>query len=62
MLEAEEKLEAAIRARKAGDRDQRQRLVWIGVTAASGAVDTLFLALFAVAVGFDKLLGRRNPA
>lgn len=49
MLEAEEKLEAAIRARKAGDRDQRQRLVWIGVTAASGAVDTLFLALFAVA-------------
>jgi diguanylate cyclase (GGDEF)-like protein len=49
VLEAEEKLEAAIRARKARHRDQRQRVVWIGATAASYAVDALFLALFAVA-------------
>jgi diguanylate cyclase (GGDEF)-like protein len=49
VVEAEEKLEAAIRARKSRDRAQRQRLVWYGMTAASYAVDTLFLALFAVA-------------
>ena len=49
MVEAEERLDAAIRAGKARDRDQRQRMVWIGATAASYAVDVLFLALFAVA-------------
>lgn len=49
MIEAEAEIEAAIRARKSRDRAQRQRLVWTRMTAASYAVDTLFLALFAVA-------------
>jgi diguanylate cyclase (GGDEF)-like protein len=49
MDEAEEKLEAAIRERNSRDRAQRQRIAWIGMSAASYAVDTLFLALFAVA-------------
>jgi diguanylate cyclase len=47
--EAEEKLEVAIRERKSRDRAQRQRIAWVGMSAASYAVDTLFLALFAVA-------------
>jgi diguanylate cyclase (GGDEF)-like protein len=49
VIEAEAEIEAAIRARKSRDRAQRQRLVWTRMTAASYAVDTLFLALFAVA-------------
>ena len=49
MVEVEEKLEAALRARKSLDRDQRRRLVWAGMSGASYAVDTLFLALFALA-------------
>lgn len=49
MVEADEKLESAIRARNKGDRAQRERIAWIGMTAASYAVDTLFLILFAVA-------------
>jgi len=49
VVEAEKDLEAAIRTRKSRDRAQRQRLVWTGVSAASYAVDALFLALFAVA-------------
>lgn len=49
MVEAEEKLEAALRARKSLDRDQRRRLAWAGMSGASYAVDTLFLALFGLA-------------
>jgi diguanylate cyclase (GGDEF)-like protein len=49
VIEAEVKLEAAIRERNSRKRDQRQRLFWLGMTAASYAVNTLFLALFAVA-------------
>jgi diguanylate cyclase (GGDEF)-like protein len=49
VVEAEEKLEAAIRERNSRDRDQRRRIAWLGMTAASYAVDTLFLALFALA-------------
>ncbi len=49
MSKAEELLEAAIRARNKGDRAQRERIAWLGTTAASYAVDVLFLALFAVA-------------
>lgn len=39
--------EAEARERKATDRAQRQRLVWIGMSTSSYAADTLFLALFA---------------
>jgi len=35
--------------RNSQDQDQRQRISWIGMTAASYAVDTVFLALFAIA-------------
>ena len=49
MVEAEVKPEAAIKERDSRDRSQRQRLAWVRMTAASYAVDTLFLALFAVA-------------
>jgi diguanylate cyclase (GGDEF)-like protein len=49
MFEAEEKPEAAVRERNTRDRAQRERIAWIGMTAASYATDTLFLALFAVA-------------
>lgn len=44
---AEEKLEKAIRASHTRGRDQRQRLRWNAATAASYAVDTLFLAVLA---------------
>jgi len=47
MLQAEEKLDRALRSGSAQDRLRRQRLRWVGSTAASYAVDTLFLALFA---------------
>jgi len=49
VVEAEVNLEAAIRESNSRDRGQRQRMVWFGMTAASYAVDTLFLALFALA-------------
>jgi diguanylate cyclase (GGDEF)-like protein len=49
VVEAEEKLDAAKRQRNSRDRDQRRRIAWLGMTAASYAVDTLFLALFAMA-------------
>jgi len=49
VVEAEEKLESVIKERNSRDRGQRQRMVWFGMTAASYAVDTLFLALFALA-------------
>jgi diguanylate cyclase (GGDEF)-like protein len=47
MLQAEEKLDRALRTGGAQDRLRRQRLRWVTSTAASYAVDTLFLALFA---------------
>jgi diguanylate cyclase (GGDEF)-like protein len=49
VVEAEEKVETAVRERNSRDRDQRQRMAWFGMSAASYAVDTLFLALFAAA-------------
>ena len=49
MAEAEVKPEAAIKERESRDRGQRQRIAWVRMTAASYAVDTLFLVLFAVA-------------
>jgi len=44
---SEEKLEKAVRAVQTRGRDQRERLRWNAAIAASYAVDTLFLALFA---------------
>ena len=49
MAEAEVRSEAAIRERESRDRGQLQRIAWVRMTAASYAVDTLFLVLFAVA-------------
>ena len=49
MVEAEDKLEAALREPDSQDRNQRKRIAWLGMTTASYAVDTLFLALFALA-------------
>jgi diguanylate cyclase len=49
VVEAEVKPEAAIKERESRDRGQRQRIAWVRMTAASYAVDTLFLVLFAVA-------------
>jgi diguanylate cyclase len=47
VVEAEEEREAAVRERN--DRGQRRRIAWYGMIAASYAVDTLFLVLFATA-------------
>lgn len=44
---SEERLEKAVRAEQTRGRDQQRRLYWAAATAASYAVDTLFLALFA---------------
>jgi diguanylate cyclase (GGDEF)-like protein len=49
MVEAEQRLDDVIQAGQAIGRDQRRRLSWNLGIAASYAVDTLFLALFAVA-------------
>jgi diguanylate cyclase (GGDEF)-like protein len=49
MIEAEQKLDEAIAAVRSRERDQRRRLSWNLGVAASYSVDTLFLALFAVA-------------
>ena len=49
VVEAEDKLETAPREPNSRDRDQRKRIAWLGMTTASYAVDTLFLALFALA-------------
>jgi diguanylate cyclase len=48
MLQAEEKLESLLRAKTLEQREQEGRVRWIGATAASYAVDVLFLGLFAV--------------
>jgi len=45
----EETLEKAVRAAQTRGRDQQRRLRWNAATAASYAIDTLFLALFAAA-------------
>src|SRR5262245_23259266 len=47
MLEAEEKLDLALRAGSADERARRQRIRWIYYTAASYALDVLFLVLYA---------------
>lgn len=57
MVEAEAKLDEAIRARRAQQRDQRLRLRWTGATAASYAVDALFLGLFAAAGTIPAAIG-----
>jgi diguanylate cyclase (GGDEF)-like protein len=49
MLEAEEKLDRALRAGSVEERSRRNRLRWIYSTSASYAVDVLFLLLFAAA-------------
>jgi diguanylate cyclase (GGDEF)-like protein len=49
MAEAEAILERAERARRAQERDQKQRLRWTAGSAASYALDVLLLALFAFA-------------
>jgi diguanylate cyclase (GGDEF)-like protein len=49
VVETEVKPEAAMKERNSRDGDQRRRIAWAGMTAASYAVDALFLALFAVA-------------
>ena len=49
MLEADPKLDEALRAGGSQRRSRRQRLRWIAATAASYAIDALFLALFAAA-------------
>ncbi|MFY9316867.1 MAG: GGDEF domain-containing protein [Burkholderiales bacterium] len=48
MMEAEERLDGALRAASADGRARRQRQRWIGAIAASYATDALFLGLFAV--------------
>src|SRR6185436_11381325 len=48
MLQAEDKLDRALRSGSDQDRLRRRRLRWVASTAASYGVDTLFLALFAV--------------
>jgi diguanylate cyclase (GGDEF)-like protein len=47
MLQAEEKLDRALRTGSAQDRLRRQRIRWIAATAASYGIDVVFLALFA---------------
>ena len=49
LVESEEMREAAITKRNAEAKDQFRRLTWIGMTALSYGIDTLFLALFAMA-------------
>jgi diguanylate cyclase (GGDEF)-like protein len=49
VLLGEDRLEHAWRATHTRGRDQRRRLVWLALIAASYAVDALFLALFAAA-------------
>ena len=50
MLEADDRLGEAEQASRAGERAQRRRRGWVAPMAASYAIDTLFLGLFA-AVG-----------
>ncbi len=49
MAAAEERLERAVRDARARQRDRRQRLLWTASTAASYALDALFLGLYAAA-------------
>ncbi|HEX2651553.1 MAG TPA: GGDEF domain-containing protein [Burkholderiales bacterium] len=48
MIEPEERLDEALRAARALERDQHRRRRWVFGTAGSYAVDTAFLALFAL--------------
>jgi len=47
MIEVDDELERADRARQARERAQRARLRWIGAIALSYAIDVVFLALYA---------------
>jgi diguanylate cyclase (GGDEF)-like protein len=47
MVESDAELERADRERQARDRAQRERLRWLALVAASYAIDTVFLALYA---------------
>ena len=49
MLEADARLEKAIKASRSGERDRRQRLLWTAATASSYAFDGLILGLFVAA-------------
>lgn len=49
MVPAEQDLEPALKASRDDARVRKQRLFWVGATAASYAVDTVFLTLFAFA-------------
>ena len=56
MVEAEEKLDRALRVRGTEERARRSRIRWIYATAASYATDALFLALFAAAGTIPALI------
>jgi hypothetical protein len=47
MVEADQNLEQALRAKSAEARYQRLRVLWIAAAAGSYAADTVFLGLFA---------------
>ena len=49
MMEADAKLEKAIKASRSRERDRRQRLLWTAATASSYSLDALILGLFVVA-------------
>ncbi len=49
MVEVADRLEPEIAEGSLQDREQRQRLSWVGITSLSYALTTLFLALFAMA-------------
>jgi diguanylate cyclase (GGDEF)-like protein len=49
MAEADENREGAVRKKSAEQREQKRRIYWTGLVAASYAIDTLFLGLFAAA-------------
>jgi diguanylate cyclase (GGDEF)-like protein len=53
VLQAEEQIDQLVRAKTAEARDQRNRVRWIAFTAASYALDTAFLGLFAFAGTID---------
>ncbi len=49
MVEGEDKLEEALRASRAGERAQKERIRWTAYAAASYALDSLFVGLFVLA-------------
>jgi hypothetical protein len=49
VLEADEKLDQAMRKSQQQARDRSRRMGWVGASAASYLADVVFLALFCVA-------------